>query len=381
MINLVSLYNIFIRSKNKMNINNSTTHIHLNSLLYHKSKYFDDESQKTVDFWEEKANYFKKSFVLSVFLSASPILLLLLLIFFLSCMANLLQKWMIIKRNENRFKKLEKYKILLELNQKYLEKCNVNNDDNSSLNISKEEEDGKAKIESNLKRKGTHAFGLSELYIPDENKVPIVLLNEAIARASIVGLSTNDEENNQIEFDPEIAHLINELCHPKFVLTDEDETNSIIEIIKSEDESHLKESKETKDSNSINSEEERIKYKSSRRKSSNRKIKVSKKTSKSSEEDEGFNIKSIGKMIRFKHKDSNSDTNSSSDNDNNCEIKIVKHNKDYENPKFPDVKIHIEDYDEINNKNDENTIKISFTNNRENFGTGVKNHSYEKEDV
>lgn len=357
-----------------MNMNYSETYVHLNySFHYPKPKYFDEKSQQAINFWEEKANYFQKSFILSVFLSASPIVLILLLIFLLSCMANLLQTWLIIKRNENRFNKIEKYKILLELNQKFLEKSNTNN----SLIIPKDEEDVIVKTESNLKRKATHAFGLSELYIPDENKVPIVLLNEAIARQSIVGLSNAVEEKKQIEFDPEIAHLINELCHPMFVLTDEDETNSIIEIIKSEDEHQLK---EIKDNSVLKSDDDRRNSKSNRRKSYSRKKAISKKISKSSEEDDGFNIKNIGKMILFTTRESGSEMNSSSDNDNNCEIKIVS--RDKENcQKFPDIKIHVEDFDEVNKQNEDYSTKATVSNNDDNKIKGFNNQSYEVEDV
>jgi hypothetical protein len=350
--------------------------------MNNSAKYFYDESQQAINFWEAKANYFRKSFVLSVFLSASPILLVLILIFILSCMANLFQKWLIIKRNENRFKKIEKYQILLELNQQFLDKNNIIN--SSSIKIKEEveeeeeEEEPIPKIESNLKRKATHAFGLSELYIPDENKVPIVLLNEAIARNPVVGLSNFVEEKKQIEFDPEIAHFINELCHPKFVLTDEDETNSIIEIIKSDDESHIKDSKEARDSTAINSEEDRKYSKSNRRKSTLRTKKLSKKNSKSSEEDEGFNIKTIGKKILFKNKESSSDMNSNSDNDYNCEIKVFNNIMDKEKVvKFPDIKIHVEDFDEINNSNQEN--QKSFSNDKN--ITGISNQTFEKENI
>ena len=329
-------------------MNYSETYVHLNySFHYPKPKYFDEKSQQAINFWEEKANYFQKSFILSVFLSASPIVLILLLIFLLS--------------------------ILLELNQKFLEKSNTTN----SLIIPKDEEDVIVKTESNLKRKATHAFGLSELYIPDENKVPIVLLNEAIARQSIVGLSNAVEEKKQIEFDPEIAHLINELCHPMFVLTDEDETNSIIEIIKSEDEHQLK---EIKDNSALKSDDDRRNSKSNRRKSYSRKKAISKKISKSSEEDDGFNIKNIGKMILFTTRESGSEMNSSSDNDNNCEIKIVS--RDKENcQKFPDIKIHVEDFDEVNKKNEDYSTKATVSNNDDNKIKGFNNQSYEVEDV
>jgi hypothetical protein len=208
------------------------------SVLYDYQIHISDP----VKYWNERQTYFNKNVYISITIGSVPLFVGLIILFLISCIATAIQKQMKRKAFKQRLEKIKHFEQLYS--EEYPDQFSLNirtSRNNSNSNDGDDEydadEDNMNKNVGNIRRKSSHAYGLNELLIPDENKVPIVLLNEALAPRShsvekmstLLMPETGADEINQ-RFDPKIVEVINELVNPnttkvtrpKYYLSDED---------------------------------------------------------------------------------------------------------------------------------------------------------------
>jgi hypothetical protein len=209
------------------------------------------DEKEWVEFWKniQKAN--QKSLSVALLISSgifvSVFLMLLIPLFAFNVFMSFL-KSDFAKRLAGKFKNAYN-KCDLKTSKNQAENEFRNRDENNTSN--QDEEYMMKEMEKYLKRhENSEKKIFQELNLPDENKVPLVLVNEQIAE-SYLKLKRNDSMSflnarNQIDIDEEVADIINKLTGTKLIIPEAlavSTSNIIKEESVNEEEKKLEEAK------------------------------------------------------------------------------------------------------------------------------------------
>lgn len=176
---------------------------------------------KSADLWQNRYNESQKSIIVYLILSSAPFLCVIILILIisgiLSCIFTIRKKSRRRKAAKN-LQMIENFLVLYQdtrKDRKEKDKEYISSDD--------DEKRKKSRSHYNLTGLGRKK-SFYNLQLPDENKVPIVLVNDALAKSAKVETNTNSNNksgpsymlNNEhsIEMDQDVIKVINELINP-----------------------------------------------------------------------------------------------------------------------------------------------------------------------